>query len=95
MKSITITADELKAKIEKHLISKGLQVELNMIITAQSGGQVQNVRLDGLFNSSRTLEFEIYFNGHYEAIITGFKGSCPISDLTQILTELQIVLNNL
>lgn len=95
MKKITITPDDLKAKIENHFTSKGLKAELYSTMTAQSGNQIQNVRFEGVFNSIRILEVDIYFNGQYEPIITGFRGICPISELTQILTELKTIINSL
>lgn len=95
MKMITITPDDLKAIIEKHFASKGLKAELYTTMIAQSGSKIQNVRFEGVFNSIRILEVDIYFNGQYEPIITGFKGICPMSELTNILTELEVVINSL
>ena len=66
-----------------------------MTSVSQSGGFTQSVRFEGIFNLSRILEFSIYFNRLNESVITDFKGVCPIGELTEILSELKLVIDKL
>lgn len=95
MKVITLTPDEVKEKIETHFTKFKLKAELYTTLVAQSGNKIHKVRFEGIFNTHRILEIDIYFNGQQEPIITDFKGICPISELIDILTELKTVIDKL
>lgn len=95
MNVITLSPERLRVTIEEHFNSCGLNAKLYTTSIAQSGTKINSVRFEGVFNSVRILEIDIYFNGHYDPILTGFKGICPISELVKILTELNNVIDNL
>ena len=74
MKKIKTTSEDFISKIEQYFKSKGSEAELYISASSQSGPYLNSIRINGTFNKMRMLEFDIFFNRHYEPILRELKG---------------------
>lgn len=95
MSRITLSPEAIKSKIEKHFESKGLNLELQIGGYSQSGGMLFYICLIGEFNENGKLEFEIWFSRNHKALIKSFEGIYSLSELIEILSEIQIAIEHI
>ena len=86
-------ARQIREKIEKQFKNTGQKAELDYLVYAYEGNKLKRLKFEGTFNLLRRLEFEINFDRDDKATIIGMNGIFPISELIDILKNLDEALS--